>query len=761
MKIEKDQKDYVVKAFHSMRDRDDFVKLLNYAKKIIYGEKTVFFDLRQLTYYSNPNVNFKRYKSFEIAKKNGKSRKIHAPVKGLLVIQKCLNLILNCIFQPTVFATGFVMGKSIVDNAAFHAGNYYVYNIDLKDFFHSVDQARVWKCLQLKPISLSLFQNTEDKKYNSSLEIVNIISALTCTELLVTRTDRNGKEIEVYKNVLPQGAPTSPLITNLVCQKLDYLLSATAKRFGLKYSRYADDITFSSLHNVYQQNSDFLIELNRIIKDQGFVINEEKVRLQKDGFKQIVTGLVVNKHPNVSKSFIDNIKIDLYYWEHYGYAKATKFFLRRYKRTKGSTKTINADMSNVICGRLQYLKMIKGATNKTYTSLALKYQKLLAKKQKSELNPEDVHFKSVESSGYDLTENGVINPDLKTFMASILNSDQIPLAEKQEIFANVNLELSRLVNNDNTGKNSLGSSSPINSSSVTNDGWKSEHSPKDVARFMSLFNKRDGLKYLTHDFDEEGKFEISFFLEKWRSIFEQSLRGKNGFEIPSSLYRIVNEFAFSSKPNWTSVNDRLVNEGWSTDKWIKWSSKNMLHPFRNTGLKVIIEDFRRLIRVESPNLEFLVNEAFSDALIDENNKYSLKLDQVSKADFYTHIPSLKRALFAIFSAMGKYGGDRDITVSYQRSTEDDFFVRKLIISQTNSYPTKELEQILIEWNTDKGAMGGIKHNLYGYCDWSIETKIDNTPYRINILKDKKTPKFDVIGMEEIIGFKHILKFYYI
>ena len=71
--------------------------------------------------------------------------------------------------------------------------------------------------------------------------------------MCVERKDIDGNWIETKKNVLPQGAPTSPVLTNVVCQRLDYLLTAVAKRFGLKYSRYADDITFSSLHNVYQK----------------------------------------------------------------------------------------------------------------------------------------------------------------------------------------------------------------------------------------------------------------------------------------------------------------------------------------------------------------------------------------------------------------------------------------------------------------------------------------------------------------------------
>src|SRR5690606_12979703 len=119
---------------------------------------------------------------------------------------------------------------------------------------------------------------------NSRKKIANIIAALCCTEMEVERKDENGEWISVKRNVVPQGAPTSPVITNIICQKLDFLLTGVAKRFGLKYSRYADDITFSSMHNVYQPDSDFLKELKRIITEQGFHINVNKTRLQKDGY---------------------------------------------------------------------------------------------------------------------------------------------------------------------------------------------------------------------------------------------------------------------------------------------------------------------------------------------------------------------------------------------------------------------------------------------------------------------------------------------
>ena len=192
----------------------------------------------------------------------------------------------------------------------------------------------------------------------------------------VERKNETGEWEKVKRNVLPQGAPTSPVITNIVCRRLDYLLSATAKRFGLKYSRYADDITFSSMHNVYQPESEFLKELHRIIAEQNFHIKESKTRLQKDGYRKEVTGLLVNEKVNVQERYIKQLRMWLYYWERYGYERASVFFLQQYITDKGHVKNGKPDMANVISGKLDYLKMVKGVENELYLKLRRRFEKL-------------------------------------------------------------------------------------------------------------------------------------------------------------------------------------------------------------------------------------------------------------------------------------------------------------------------------------------------------------------------------------------------
>jgi hypothetical protein len=371
MTISSENIQFIKDSFTSLKSNEDFLSLLNYTKVLVYGEKAIPFQLKQLTYHANPKKNRKRYIKFVIKKKSGADRIINAPNKGLKAIQKCLNVILQTVYESHLSkaATGFVPNKSIVDNAILHANMHYVYNIDLKDFFPSIDQARVWKRLQFPPFN---FNDT-----NNNVIIANTIAGLCCHKMEVERIKEGSDEFEkVVTNVLPQGAPTSPTMSNIICQQLDFYLTALAKRFGLRYTRYADDITFSSLHNVYQKDSDFLIELSRIVSSQHFHIKASKTRLQKEGYKQEVTGLIVNSKPNVSQHYIKELRMRLHYWEKYGYDKAEAMFLPNYLADKGHLKGF-PNMKNVLMGKLDFLKMVKGGENSTYLALKSRFDKLV------------------------------------------------------------------------------------------------------------------------------------------------------------------------------------------------------------------------------------------------------------------------------------------------------------------------------------------------------------------------------------------------
>ncbi len=371
MKIEQTHIDHIRKKFAVLQSREDLVILLSEAKNLLYGEECKPVQLKSLTYYANPEICKNRYQTFTIKKKSGADRTINAPVKGLKSILRSLNFVLQCICEPHEAATGFVRDKSIVDNAKKHVGHHYVLNLDLKDFFHSFDRNRVKLGFMYEPFNL-----------HGDKEPLAFLLACLCTHPI----EIDGE----VKTVLPQGSPTSPTITNILCKKLDRRLNGLANRFGATYTRYADDITFSSPHNIYNDET-FNQELKRIIEvDQKLVINPKKTRLQKAGYRQEATGLIVNEKVNVHRRYIKQIRMWLYYWEKYGYEKAEQIFKRDYIADKGHVKNMNAHLVNVLDGKLEFLKMVKGSKDSTYQGLKKRFDKLTGIKEREDIKKVDL-----------------------------------------------------------------------------------------------------------------------------------------------------------------------------------------------------------------------------------------------------------------------------------------------------------------------------------------------------------------------------------
>ncbi|NJC27024.1 reverse transcriptase family protein [Neolewinella antarctica] len=410
MKATEAQREEIKSLVAELSSKKGLVNLLSKARTMLYGQETKPVKLKLLTYYANPTICPRRYRKSTIPKKSGGVRTIHAPVKGLKAILQPLNFVLQCMHTPHCAATGFVQGRSIVDNARKHVGQNYVLNLDLKDFFHSFNRNRVKLGFMFGPLQLngskeplafllaslctqplyengdikvghrppsrfvgeSIFMSEDDPNYELIMQILQENEVINSKRRVKLRIARGA-----VKTVLPQGSPTSPTITNMLCEKLDRRLTGLGNRFGATYSRYADDITFSSLHNIYNQD-EFNDELVRIIEeDQGFKINPKKTRLQRRGYCQEVTGLSVSEKVNVRRRYVKQLRMWLYYWEKYGIEKAEDIFARDYVGDKGHVKMHVPEMSRVIGGKLEFLRMVKGETDSTYLGLKDRYEKLM------------------------------------------------------------------------------------------------------------------------------------------------------------------------------------------------------------------------------------------------------------------------------------------------------------------------------------------------------------------------------------------------
>ena len=347
--MEKSEIQYRVKGIKSL---DDFARLLNDIKTDEFGTTKYQISESQLRHFSYDKIVPNRYKTFQIRKKSGGIREINAPCYQLSILLYLINILLKAIYTPKSCVMGFTEGRSVVMNASMHTGHHYVFNIDLENFFPSIPQARVWARLQLDP-------------FNFPVDVASVVAGLCC------HTNAEGTQ-----NVLPQGAATSPLLTNAICDKLDRRMLGVARKYGLHYSRYADDMTFSSMHNVYKEGSEFRNEIKRIIEEQGFKMNDKKTRLLRDGQRQEVTGLTVNENVNLTKKYIRDLRCILHKWEKEGYGKAYAYFYPFYKKEKGYIKKGEPVMENVIGGKLNYMRMVKGEGNNAYKKLLNRFNKL-------------------------------------------------------------------------------------------------------------------------------------------------------------------------------------------------------------------------------------------------------------------------------------------------------------------------------------------------------------------------------------------------
>ena len=339
-----------------LKTKADLKQLLNITLSGLFGPHSTFLTMNQLNYSIYSTIESKRYSSFRIPKKNkGEFRTIDAPMPLLKYVQQGLNFILQSVYTPHIAAMGFVPRRSVVDNAKVHTGQRLVYNIDLQDFFPSITAGRLFKRLMAKPFSLNK-------------EVASLITDLCC------HTHENGRK------VLPQGAPTSPTISNIICEQLDRKLSQLAKAYGLKYTRYADDITFSGMANLFAENSKFCKSLKHIIEDEeGFVINPNKTRLCHQGMRQEVTGLSVNRFENVPRTYVKQLRTLIHNWEMNGYDKAQAVFAKHYAQNnpRHLLRKYAGRIENVISGKLMFLKMVKGENDDTYKSLVGRYNALM------------------------------------------------------------------------------------------------------------------------------------------------------------------------------------------------------------------------------------------------------------------------------------------------------------------------------------------------------------------------------------------------
>ncbi len=238
-------------------------------------------ELRWLTYHRDAARSI-HYRRFTIPKRDGSERAIWAPAPKLKAAQHWIlrNIVERLLVHGSTH--GFLAGRSILSNAQVHTNSRVVVKMDIRGFFPTVTMSRV----------KGIFRKAGYR------EPVALLLALLCTEAPREIVPLNGHDyfVSLGPRCLPQGAPTSPALTNTLCQRLDRRNQGLAKKLGWRYTRYADDLTFSlpMNHKEKPRLATLLGTVRSIVEDEGFQIHPEKTRILRKGSRQKVTGLIVN-----------------------------------------------------------------------------------------------------------------------------------------------------------------------------------------------------------------------------------------------------------------------------------------------------------------------------------------------------------------------------------------------------------------------------------------------------------------------------------
>lgn len=311
-------------------------------------------DHGQMIFWLYRAPDAQRYRAFEIPKRSGGMRLIHAPLGLVRDMQEKLAPILQARYEAHPSAHGFIQARSILTNAKGHVGQRLVLNIDLLDFFPSINFGRVRGLFMAPPFGLGPGAAT--------------VLAQLCT----------------HRNGLPQGAPTSPVLSNFIATSLDRRLTRLAKDHGVRYSRYADDITFSTnsrsfpapiAHFELGENG-MIVQpgeaLARAVEASGFAINPRKVRIQRHSQRQTVTGLSVNSEVNVRRNRIRRVRAMLHAWEKFGLDAAGRAHFVDHRGARKLPNNPGRAFRNIVYGELSFIKMVRGQDDEIFLKLCAK-----------------------------------------------------------------------------------------------------------------------------------------------------------------------------------------------------------------------------------------------------------------------------------------------------------------------------------------------------------------------------------------------------
>ena len=359
---------FIKKARDQNRSEEFINACLSYGKTLSDKELPVIFSLEHLAiqigiesdYLRNligdgkNNIiygyehKYKRYNYFKLKKRDGKFREIMSPAKDLKYIQKWILVNILEKYPLADSCKGFRKEISIYHNAKVHEKAEMILKVDLLKFYDTITEKRIFGVFK----SMGYIENL-------AYTLAKITTAKHRNDYWIDFDENSRQILNILINqkppILPQGAPTSPMLANIVATRLDYRFQALAKKMNINYSRYADDLTFS----IQKQGVLPSLKLiTKIINEEGFFVNEKKTRFMKKGCKQYVTGLTTTNGVNVSKKYRKEISEHIFYCRKYGVTSHLK------RRETEFPKYNNINFHDWLYGHLCFIKSINENSSK-------------------------------------------------------------------------------------------------------------------------------------------------------------------------------------------------------------------------------------------------------------------------------------------------------------------------------------------------------------------------------------------------------------
>lgn len=659
----------------------------------------------------------KKYKTYNIPKKTkGEVRVIEAPTPKLKIIQTLLKDCIELFFVAKPPVHGFVKERSIVTNAKCHVRRKYIYTIDLEDFFPTIHFGRVQ----------GLFRN---HPFCFSPEIARHLANICCND--------NG--------VLPQGAPTSPIIANLICRLLDGKLISFAKMNKIRYTRYADDLTFSSSENSFSEP--LKLKIKEIIESENFKINLAKERLQSNSQRQSVTGLTVNKKVNVSRKYVKDLRFLLSMYKK-GRDVAQNWLEKNYQNRHRYDGKVPA-IERVLDGKIMFLKMVVGESRPLYISIYKNYNELIKGYDQStsidKKNEQTKQIQDLENRLENLLAIGepeklvvakmtILRAKKESYLKSVVDKYESKVKEKTSILVKLKSNREEPFSKINRF---------YKSDLKTNLNASNKHSvnPQFTSQFLNRFREDSALKDLVHDNESSYRSVVT----EAKKVMEKFSKSNRQFNVPTSMYSLINTFIGSLQE------DSLMTN---------WGEKPHTEALKNTKINDYRQDFQYCYRFSSEPTYLKM----SDIILYHSNEeapstWYLDID-IEKVDSdFDNVLSdtfrISSAIKLIFTTFEKYS-----QVGYIRiHTERKYNKVSLIISNVGIFPD---DKTVNEFKNNNigGTTKTISKYLEGYCEFSYISKFKNK-------EGLKTSKISILpaineepnDYDNVDGFIYQLVFY--